>query len=198
MFANSTAFPPLRATQIRLSKIIFFMDTILPDTNEQTTPQHDGAVHTTGMTSEESDQQGAMPREERHGQRRKQRESGRRNLRWHAGGQGPRHQRGSEKREVVCRTARSRRDRRRLGIGSFLADAAIPFAVAAGATGGRRAERRLGRRHRLKPDNHQAQNDGGYPFHAINLADALPAKPTAGWLWRVTFCPLSRRLRSFS
>jgi len=65
------------------------------------TPRHDGAVHTTGINEEESDQPGAMPREERHGQSRRGCKTKRRK-RWGCGnGKGPRYECGSRESDMA-------------------------------------------------------------------------------------------------
>ena len=126
---------------------------------------------------EESDQSGAMPREERHAERRERRGSGSENLCGRDGGQSPRHERRNLAGKIVLGPRRSDGHGQRLGVGGCGRDTAIQLlATAAHADGLGREERGWGRRHRLKPEEHQAQNDGGCPFHAITLTRVVPAR----------------------
>lgn len=145
---------------------------------------------------EESDQSGAMPREARHARRQKRRGSGGGELGRRGSGQGPRHERGCEEGQVVLVCRRSDGRGQRLGVGGGRSDAAIHLrAITARAVGLGREERegRWGRRHRLKPEEGQTQEDGGCPFHVITLPQVGPDRLTGGGPSRITFCPVCRR-----
>ena len=184
-----------RQCRSRLSKIILFMNTILPDTNEQGGHRNTTARYTPRVFKRKNQISRAQCRVK----------SGTASA-----------ESGAESEEEICdgavagkvhvtsaganseKSCREPAAAGRVGGGCVAGAAArrsSPSCSHSTRSPQCRQESRLGRRHRLKPDEHQAQNDGGCPFHAITLTRVVRAKPTGGWLWRVTFCPVSRQLR---
>jgi hypothetical protein len=124
---------------------------------------------------EESDEQGAMPREERHARRGQRGRNSRKKRAQLSTRQCPGDRGCGEKGKLARITGANRRRGRWPGVRRGRCDAtACPGTVATDARGVFAGRRGLGGNNRLHPHQQQTEQDGGHPFHTFSLA-ASPA-----------------------